>query len=331
MQSWKKKSGVLLLSLVLLLSVGLMGCARPSTTEEELVREVLQVHAGIESVRYEMEMSVETEAKGKTTVVNMTGGGVIDFVDERMSMTMNTATLVEDEEMEMKMEMYFVDGFMYTKIDMPDAPATWMKMESPMGIQASSVEQMIRLLETSEVEIIGEEEVRGINTYKIKLIPDVQVLFEIVMEQMGMPAEEACLPLEAEEMFTDITIKQWIAQDTFLPMKESMEMTMAILGMPMALTSTMHYYDHNEPVTIELPPEAADAKCPVAMVEDMEMPPMPPFEEYMADATIPEGVSEEDLQRLEILYYEAIAKCGCCGGLKWDQFDALWDELGLTW
>ncbi len=326
MRTNRGKMGFLVLVLAMLM-LTFSGCTGATgTTEEELVREVLEVHAGMESVRYEMEMTVETEAMGKTTIVDMTGGGVIDFVDERMSMTMNTATLVEDEEMEMKMEMYFVDGFMYTKMDIPDVPATWMKMESPMGIQTSSAEQMIRLLETSEVEIIGGEEVRGINTYKIKLIPDAQVLFEIVMEQMGMPTEEVPPPRGDEEVFTDITIKQWIAQDTFLPMKESMEMTMTILGMPMALTSTMHYYDHNEPITIELPPEAADAKCPVAMFEDMEM---PTFEEYMSGAIIPAELAEADMERLEELYNKTIAEPE--NKEAWNQFWDLKEELKIEW
>lgn len=338
------------LVLVLALTLAFSGCTRAvGLSAEELVEEVLRAQYEMETIRYEMEMTstseMEFDGEAVTTTMDITGSGAVDFVNEKMKMAMNTSMSMPLEDgmiQESEMQMYFLDGMMYMKTTVPGVPAMWMKMESPIGVQPIPVEQTIRLLKASEVEILRIEEINGTSCYAIKVIPDMKVLFEIMMQQMGemtaeLPeeaAEEMYPPEGMEEMFENVEIRQWIARDTFLPVKETMEMTMTFNGMTSETTTTTTYYAHNEPVSIELPSGAADAKDFSAMIDDMALDPPPPptfatFEDFMEGLVIPADVTDADMERLRELYDKAASLADPEDDEAWDYFFQLMDELGI--
>jgi hypothetical protein len=85
----------------------------------------------------------------------------------------------------------------------------------------------------------------------------------------GLPPD-----LDLEEVIADFSVMQWIAKDTYFTRKTTVNLLMVFtpesLGLTpepyssfvptadMAITIIMHHI--NQPVTIELPPEAADAE-----------------------------------------------------------------------
>ena len=78
--------------------------------------------------------------------------------------------------------------------------------------------------------------------------------------------------LDFDELISHMSFRQWIAKDTYFTLKTVMDLTLELtpesLGMEaegdfdataeMALVITLH--NINEPVTIELPPEALEAE-----------------------------------------------------------------------
>jgi hypothetical protein len=72
-----------------------------------------------------------------------------------------------------------------------------------------------------------------------------------------------------DEMFDSFTEKLWVAKDSYLPMKVEVEVTMEFTAEEMGspdegevaadLFMSMLIFNYNQPVSIELPPEAENA------------------------------------------------------------------------
>ena len=73
------------------------------------------------------------------------------------------------------------------------------------------------------------------------------------------------------KLFKDVSIKEWIAKDSYLPAKADLSLTLEIspkdVGateadfdkMTMSMDGEVKYYDYNKPLSIELPAAAANA------------------------------------------------------------------------
>jgi hypothetical protein len=90
----------------------------------------------------------------------------------------------------------------------------------------------------------------------------------------GGAGEALPADLDLEEVLSDISVKQWIAKDTYFTRKTTVDLTLELtpeaLGMEADPESDLdatadiaiviNMYHINEAVTIELPPEAAEAE-----------------------------------------------------------------------
>ena len=103
--------------------------------------------------------------------------------------------------------------------------------------------------------------------------------------QQAQITGEGMMPEISEDvldgLFRDFKVKQWLAKDTFYLVKAEIEMNMELepadLGYPdeegfmkMDIFMSMLAYNYNQPVSITLPAEAADA------IESSMMMPMTP-------------------------------------------------------
>jgi len=233
-----------------------------------LVRKMAEAYLDVETFQFDMEQSMDmtTVAYGET--IDMQTSSVasakVDIAAQRtmMAMTMETTMPpmpgVPEKVMEVQMKMYSVDGMMYMGTTVPDMPPLWSKMQMPwMCPLALSIE----LLKVSVVEVVGVEQVNGVESYVIKITPDLGKLWELMMKMNpGMVPPEPLLDIRV------ISMKQWIARDTFLPIREQLQMTMVFEGMETETTIISRYHSFNDPVTIQLPPEAEGA------IEEVPMP-----------------------------------------------------------
>jgi hypothetical protein len=264
-------------------------------TPQELLKKITAAYEGVDT------MHVDVETTSDMTKV-MLGEGIemrirtsssmrsemkVDVINQRMMSTglMETTTpqlpgIPKGSVMKMAMEMYWLDGAVYMKMDMETPEALcmpgmlcmpspgWTKVEVPW---VSPLEQIVALLKASEINILQVEEVNGVESYLIKISPDFGKLWDVMMMTAppGMRMDLQAMGMDLEEIVRESSIKQWICRDTFLPVKDQTQMTMVFemgtegmkmeMEMEMKMDITSRNYRFNDPVTIELPVEAKEA------------------------------------------------------------------------
>ncbi|HUV44887.1 MAG TPA: DUF6612 family protein [Dehalococcoidales bacterium] len=272
------KSLIAVISLVILLSFPLLGCqtaivetitSPPSV--EEIVENAVDYLTNITTLEFDVDLTVDIagEENGETVEASMvskiTGAVNVISKDGKVEMSV-TIDSPGEATIEADMDMYFVDDTMYTLMEIPTLGniSMWVKSDIPpeMHGQMTQVEDQVDLLRLSEVKLIGTETVAGKVCYVLELVPNPDALWEFVSQKMaatGVPVPT----LEEETIIRDIarnySAKQWITIDNFLLCKAAMDMEMTISDTTMDITMTLVISDYNQPVSIELPPEAENA------------------------------------------------------------------------
>jgi hypothetical protein len=289
----KRKNIAGLIAIVAIVAVTMFaGCVEEEQlSTAEIKAMVLATAEEIDTYKFDMDMTQKTLISNETSDMEMTsistGKGAADNINKKMKMELTTTMELPEgapqETMEMTMEMYFINNAMYMKMDLgiPEIPAQWTKMQMPEGYEESwesqnQVELQMELLNVSEVELLEDEEVNGVDCYVLNITIDVEKYWEIVMKQKGMSELmqnlQQNVSFDIGKMMKGMSMKYWVAKDTKFPMKTEMQMEMVISSedlnipeseeeftMTMDQRTTMVFYDYNEPVTIELPEEAESA------------------------------------------------------------------------
>lgn len=276
---------LLLLSLALVLSFGLVafvGCGEKLTQEEidEIIATITS--AELETVSFDMDIPLSIEVVGGSEAGAMTadvsGSGVMDMANEQMQMTMDMAMDIPDEgEQDIAAQIYFVDDWMYLGMDIPGFGSQWIKMEATedMWQQQCPLEQQLELWEGAvEVKSLGSETVNGVECYVYEIKPDMAVLSDMLAQEtsgMGMDLMDFS-QFDLADMYEELSVKEWLAQDSYLPMKMEIKLVMEVGAedaaaagadfdkMTIDVEVNMDFYDYNQPVSIELPPEALEAE-----------------------------------------------------------------------
>lgn len=283
----------LIISLVILVAlITLTACGGPATSDgiqsggnlpsaEEIAAGAVAAMAEVKSCRFDMKMDMDMsgESGGESfdTVMYMDANSVLDIENTEMSMEFILSMDIPGEgEMGMVMEMYLVGDGMYMMMDMPEMDPMWMKMELPEGTwgEMNQLEPQLEMLELAELEVIGSETIDGTECYVLRVVADEEQIWELVMQQMNTVGGE--IP-EIEEEFMkdiwrDVSMKQWIAKDTYFLVRTEMDLVMEMssdaMGLPeaegeftidLSMYMDMTLYDYNQPVSIDLPSEAEDA------------------------------------------------------------------------
>jgi len=224
--------------------------------------------AGTASMEMVMEMAIEGRA------IEMRATGAMDAEAQQMTMELDMGAMFRGlaeqtgeslpEGLDEPMRVVADGTTMY--VQMPflsalGAPSGWLSMdleELGMGADTLGAYDLRGTLETlrgatGEPEVVGTEEVRGVETTHYRVTVDLAQALEeapesarAALEQMGGAAG-----LEGAEMVVDI----WIDADG-LPRRQSMDMgsMFGAMGMGAAsATMTIEYFDFGEPVDIEVP------------------------------------------------------------------------------
>jgi hypothetical protein len=272
---WKR---VLTISLALVMVLSLAACTKEDEEEvglpsaQEIVDGVIESLDNIKTYQFDMDMTMErvVEVGGEvfegTVVTDSSGALDVENRQMRMNIAMSM-TMTGQDETESEMEMYVIGDMMYMLTEIPGMEPMWEKSEMPEEYweQINQVESQTALLETAQVEVIGTERVGGIDCYVLQITPDLEQLWQIVMGGADALTEELL-----QQMFRSFSVKQWVAKDTnFLTKVEidmAMELTPEAMGSPEEegimttdIAMTFLGYDYNQPVSIELPPEAEEA------------------------------------------------------------------------
>jgi len=287
---WEK---ILPMGLVLAMVLSFVACVgEPSA--QEIVNSVFESPDDISTYQFDMDMTIDAtgEAEGEAFEMNMVMGfsGALDLENRQMraDITMNMAVTGEYE-MGIEMEMYLIDDMVYMMTEVPEMGPMWMKQEvseedwEEMSEGVKLTESQLELLESAEVIVLASETIEGIDCYVLQLTPDMEQLWQTVMEQAQVAGEEILPEVDEAslgEIFRNFSVKQWIAKDTYLLIKAeigvAMELTPEAMGYPeeegemtMDISMSLLVYDYNQPVSIVLPLEAEEALDLTQQEEDV--------------------------------------------------------------
>jgi outer membrane lipoprotein-sorting protein len=288
---------ILALSLALSLSFAIIGCADEEAAQGELTQEkVEQIVAdaavateGVKTFKFDMDMQMAMDmiAEGESGQISIVAdySGSMDQADNEMQMLMDikmdfdVPDGTEQMGMDMDMEVYIVGDWMYMKMGMLGLGEEWMKMVLTDEVwqeqsQISQFGEQIELLASAtEVSLLGSEDVNGTACYVVEIVPEMGALGNLLsqLQTLGMEGLDFG-QLNLADLFKEVSIKEWIAKDSYLLTKSEIYMLMEISAgdvgateddfgkMTMDVNMVMKLYDYNQEVSIELPEAALQAE-----------------------------------------------------------------------
>ena len=289
----KNIAGLIAIAAIVVVAM-LAGCVEKEQVNTAEIKEMILASVDqIDTYKFDIDMTQKMLIQNETTETEMTtvstGEAAVDVTNKKMmmemAMTMETPDKPEmpEEPMEMDMFIYLIDNAMYMKMDtgIPELPAQWTKMEMPEEYEKTwesqnQVDQQMELLKISEVELLEDEKVNGVDCYVLKITPDMEKYGELLSKQEGMSDLMQSLQqndsFDMGKMIKEMSMKQWIAKNTKFPMKTEMQIKMVISSEDMIIPeaeeeftmtsdqrTTIVFYDYNKPVAIELPEDAESA------------------------------------------------------------------------
>jgi hypothetical protein len=270
---------ILALSLALVLSLAVVGCDRglPQDEIDGIIENVAS--AQFDGFKTDIDMDMTITVKGGASPGQMTitgsGSGVMDMANREMQMTMDMSMDIPEMGVQtFTTESYLVGEWMYTGFEIPDMDEQWLKTAVTPDVweQQSQVEQQIEFLKTAvKVKSLPDEVVGGTNCYVFEVVPSLEALGDLLSQEssvIGMDLSQ----LDLTDLFKEMRVKEWIAQDSYQVLKSEvymqMQMKPADVGateadfdtMTIDMNMAMKLYDYNQPVSIELPEAALDAQ-----------------------------------------------------------------------
>lgn len=273
-----KKAWLISLTGLLVLPLALGGCAT-QVSAQEIANDVILAYPNVDTYKMDMDMTMSMNVETNTEQMKMDMNGditaSIDNSTQEMHMTMDmVASIPGKGQQNISQDMYMVNGKLYMKMSVPGVDQ-WMKMDISDELRASQnqLEQQVELLKNAtEITKVGEEVVEGVKCYILQIKPDMASLFNWVLSQRQELSSEVDLNnVDFAKMFKSISLKEWVAKDSSLPIKAIIEVTMEILPQDMGagdgetgkitmdLQAQVRYYDYDKPVIIELPQAALNA------------------------------------------------------------------------
>lgn len=154
--------------------------------------------------------------------------------------------------------------FWYAKVYDWILPALLGNMGLPDMYESFWVSQ--GLLNLSDVELLEDEMVVGVNCSVLKIVPNAGEFWEIVINQSEDYEEWQDLSGFGNQSIMNVSTTQWVAKDTGFPVKTIT--TMRTMTSPdteeefrrtREIKHEMRFYDYNEPVSLDTPPEEPES------------------------------------------------------------------------
>jgi hypothetical protein len=274
----KRLSRVLpLLSVVLVLLVVAVGVACQKTealTADQVVENTVAAQPDVKSLRLSLDLTADVEGSidGEVTEGSfaLSGTAAVDQNSQSMQAEFDLTADISGA-IDAGAQLYLVGNYLYMQVSMPEIPQMWLKMPVTSEISGSmpTIEDVTGLIDSAQVELVGEDKAGGVDCYVLSIAPDFEQIQQALAgnpltEQMGIE-----LP-DLEDLISSMSFKMWVAKDTYFVMKArmvmSVELTPEALGAPegddhltVNLTLNMEASQYNQSINIELPVEAQSA------------------------------------------------------------------------
>ncbi len=270
----------LLVAMIAVTAVLSAGCTQEHISGEELKEEVVSSVEEIDTYEFDMKAESNTELSrhgkqaGLETIT--TGKGVVDRDSKNMKLEMTTTMGVSGRSSTVgsRAKIYCINDSLYTKtsIGISEVPSDWVKMqmtEERWGSQ-NQLDEYFELLNKSEVEVLGNEKINGIDCYAVKILPHNETLWEMMVNEPAMSKQMQEIN-RSEIEIKNSSAKFWVSKDTYFPVRTETAMELKMDSKALNMTSQeditveidlaveVNYYNYNDPVKISFPQEAQDA------------------------------------------------------------------------
>jgi len=258
-----KIKSILIYITILLVTTAFSGCiSSDSVSAAEIKISTLNSSLDINSYSFSMDMAMTTNTDESKTTISTNAKGAVDVFNHKLMMEISTSI---SSSLEMHLLYYLVDDSMFIKIN-SFGSEQWMKMNfSEFNISWDLFDQMnmqLDLLEFAEVEKIGNDVINNENCYVLKITPDIDKLYNILMNQQGLNIG-VFQNFSLSDMVKDFSLKLWISMENNYILKAyeymSIEMTLFDYSSSMTIEINIEFNDYNKPVDIELPEETQNA------------------------------------------------------------------------
>lgn len=270
-----------LLLVLALVAVAFSGCTEKSPSAEEIKVLMIDSVKNLDSYRFSTESSQHievfnrsiNESNASTIAVNTMGEGAVNLTGRAMGLVQKVnlvsenknASTVESETYIFNDTIYTMIGGNWTRLMLPNADLIWSRQ--------NMVRNQAELLNHSQIELLGSENIDGQDTYKVKVTPDMNAYAAVLAEQVGSLLPVSALNLT--EMYKNSSVEwtSWITKDTHLLKKNEINMNLTVtpetvglsvesagnFEMLIDVSATTLFKDFNQPVEIVLPEGARNA------------------------------------------------------------------------
>jgi len=259
-------------------TTALSGCiGSDNVSAAEIKMSTINTSLDIYSYSFSMDMTITTNTDESKTTMSTNAIGAVDVLNNKLMMEISS---VISSSLEMNLLYYLIDDVMFIKMDYFGSEQ-WIKMNfSDFNISWDSFDQMhmqVDLLDYGEVERLGDEFINNEDCYVLKITPDIDKLYDILMSQQGLNIG-IFQNFSLSDMFKDFTLKIWISKENNYILKAYeymvIEMTLFEYSSSMTFEINIEFNDYNKPVTIELPEEAQNAVSYLNLLSNIS--PSPP-------------------------------------------------------
>jgi hypothetical protein len=275
-----KKVLLFSISLALLLTLLLAGCAAEPSTQE-IIEKASQAGAEVKSYQYEMEMSFDVEVTSPDEPVaaklTTSGNGAMDVASRQMKMALNMQMdFPESSKQTIPVSYYMVDGWTYIGMMVPVAGEQWMKTKMDMAnvLSQDQLAQQMEFLKTAGTATkVDDQVIDGVECHVLEIVPDMAAIMNWMKSQPTNALQGFNMEgLDLEKMFDNFTVKEWISKADNRIARAEVSLTLKLapedMGMEaegneqmnMKMHMVMKFHDYDQPVVIILPAEALAAE-----------------------------------------------------------------------
>ena len=273
---------VLLLAMAVAAFAGCIGDEAAPGGEVEA--RMAEAAGALESYRFEIDMdqtvkfrNFEGDGSLEGETISLRWDGEINLTDQSSAevSTSRRTTLAGEETSEETVEVYFKNSTLYQK--MGDEWIGLFQPDPEYGIE--KIDQLAHLMETierSEVVVEGSEMMGGEEVYRLKVLPDDDTAYGIMLGQISSVDPRIPLMIEMTALFErgrDLDWTVFASKKTGLPTESRISAVYVagpgILRMPPESPANLEirietlevrrFGGYNEPVVVELPDEAMAA------------------------------------------------------------------------
>jgi hypothetical protein len=284
--------------LLVLAMAAFAGCIgdEPGPSNVEVEADMVEAVDGLESYRFEIDMNQTVEFRnfdgnesldGET--ISLRWNGEINLTDQS-SMEVSTSrrsalggeNAVEENAVEETIEVYFTNSTLYQK--MGDEWIGLFQPDPEYGIEKiDQLAHLMAMIERSEVVVEGSETIEGEEVYRLKVSPDDDTAYGIMLGQISSVDPRIPLMIEMTALFErgrELDWTVWVSKETGLPTESRISAVYAagagILRMPPEFHENIEirietlevrmFSGYNEPVVVALP---EDVRAALVLLPDL--------------------------------------------------------------